>query len=251
MAKRALIATTILLLTGGCAMLEPPRRPPPAGTSVSVEEEDAWRSVAAEDDARAIDALPRIWAMALADARNAGFSRRMTAEGLLLIPGAGLPRAEPAPGPYSCRIVRLGAQSPGVRPWSDGGQGFCFVNADPEHLSLTIEAGPRRMGGYLWEERDNRRLVFLGSQSPRGMPIGGYGDDRMRDVAGLFERIGPFRYRLTLPLPGAQRLTIIELRPADSSEAGGAPERREGKAAGRAAKAVKAAAGGRKAKARA
>jgi hypothetical protein len=122
--------------------------------------------------------------------------------------------AAPAPGPYSCRILRLGPPGPGVRPLSEAGQGFCFVGADRDQLSLTIEAGPRRIGGYLWEEKDNGRLVFLGSQSPRGMKIGGYGDDRMRDVAGLFERIGPFRYRLTLSPRDGGSLTVIELHPA-------------------------------------
>jgi hypothetical protein len=92
------------------------------------------------------------------------------------------------------------------------------------------------MGGYLWEEKDNRRLVFLGAQSPRGMPIGRYGDGRASDVAGLFERIGPFHYRLTLPSGGEHRLTVIEFRPAESPEAGVAAPSRPRKAAGQAAK---------------
>ncbi|HEX4739433.1 MAG TPA: DUF4893 domain-containing protein [Allosphingosinicella sp.] len=213
MARRALIASAILLLTAGCATLEPQPQPP-AETVAAVEEEEPWRKILSDDDAQALDALPRIWADALGAARRDGYARRIAAEEALLAPGAGLPRAAPPPGPYSCRILRLGPPGPGLRPLSEVGRGFCFVGADRDQLSLTIEAGPRRMGGYLWEEKDNGRLVFLGSQSPRGTPIGGYGDDRMRDVAGLFERIGTFRYRLTLPPRDSGRLTIIDMRPA-------------------------------------
>lgn len=215
MIKRPLFAAAFLLLPGGCAMLEPPPRPrPPVETVVAVEEEEPWRRMATDDDQQALDALPQLWADALGDARRGGYARRIAAEEELLGPAAALPRAAPAPGPYVCRILRLGAAGPGIRPLSEGGQGFCFVGADRDQLSLTIEAGPRRMGGYLAEGRDNRRLVFLGSQNPRGMPIGGYGADRMRDVVGLFERIGPFRYRLTLPPRGGDRLTIVEMHPA-------------------------------------
>jgi hypothetical protein len=214
MANKALIAAAILFPLAGCAeLMDRPHLPP--GASVTIEEQDGWHKVAAEEDEAALDALPQIWGDALADARRAGFFRRVAAEGPLLAPDAGLPRAAPAPGAYECRIVRLGARTPGVRPWSDGGQGFCFVGADGDQLSLTVEAGPRRMGGYLWEEPDNRRLVFLGAQSPRGMPLAGYGDDRMRDIAGVVERIGPFRYRLTLPARGGgAMLTVVELRAA-------------------------------------
>ncbi|MEA3002330.1 MAG: hypothetical protein QOH81_1118 [Sphingomonadales bacterium] len=211
MATKGLIMG-ILLLPAGCAMIDGPR--PPTGASVTVEEEEAWRSVAAEEDAAALDALPGIRAEALADARRAGFHRRLAEEGALLAPAAALPRAAPPPGAYLCRVIRLGVRMAGVRPWSESAEGFCFVGAERDQLSLTIEAGPRRIGGYLWEEKDNRRLIFLGTAAARGTPLGGYGDDRARNAAGLFERIGPFRYRLTLPWRGDNRLAIVELSPA-------------------------------------
>jgi uncharacterized protein DUF4893 len=212
MRGKALILVSIAFGLAGCASLSD--EPRPAGASVTAEAAEAWRSVAAEEDADAIDGLPQIWTEALADARRMGFARRVAAEGPLLEPGAGLPRAAPPPGAYLCRMLRLGASGPGVRPWSESGQGFCFVGVERDQLSLTVEAGPRRIGGYLWEEKDSGRLVFLGAMSPRGMPLGGYGDDRMRDAVGLFERIGPFRYRLTLPWRGDNRLAVVELSPA-------------------------------------
>lgn len=213
MARRALIAAAILFLPAGCANLLDPVHPPP-GTSVTVEEAEPWRAAVAEEDAQALDALPQAWTDALADLRRAGFFRRVAAEGPLLTPAAGLPRATPAPGAYLCRMLRLGSTAPGVRPWSESGQGFCFVGADGDQLSLTIETGPRRIGGYLWEEKDSRRLVFLGAAGPRGMPLAAYGQDRDRDAIGLFERVGPFRYRLTLPWRADARLAVVELTPA-------------------------------------
>jgi hypothetical protein len=212
MASKALIATFFLSLMSGCATLSPPQRPP-AGARAAVGEGKTWRNAATDADAQALDALPQLWTEALADARGGGYARRIAAEGALLAPAAALPRAVPAPGPYFCRIVRLGAAGRGIRPLAEGGAGFCYVGDEPDRPSLTIEAGPRRMGGYLWAT-DNRRLVFLGAQSPRGAPIGGYGDNPARDVAGLFDRIGTFRYRLTLPSRDGPRLTVIELRPA-------------------------------------
>jgi hypothetical protein len=110
--------------------------------------------------------------------------------------------------------LRLGARTPDGRPWSESGQGFCFVGVERDQLSLTVEAGPRRIGGYLWEEKESGRLIFLGATGPRGMPIGAYGDDRERNIVGLFERIGPFRYRLALPWRGDSKLAVVELSPA-------------------------------------
>jgi hypothetical protein len=212
MATRKLIMAAFLSLTAGCATLgDAPQR---AGASVTVEEAEPWRNAAADEDAAAIDALPQIWLEALGEARRMGFVRRVAAEGPLLDPVAGLPRAAPSPGAYFCRILRLGARAAGVRPWAEGGQGFCFVGVEHDQLSLTVEAGPRRTGGYLWEEKESGRLIFLGATGPRGMPIGAYGDERERDAVGLFERIGPFRYRLTLPWRGDSKLAVVELSPA-------------------------------------
>jgi hypothetical protein len=212
MRKGGLIAAVILCLTGGCAIdRDAPRR---AGASVIFEEGEAWRDAAAGEDAAAIDALPQLWMAALDDARRAGFARRVAAEGALLAPAAGLARAAPPPGAYLCRLLRLGARAPGTRAWSESGQSFCYVGVERGQLSLTLELGPRRIGGYLWEEKDNGRLIFLGATSARGTPLAGYGDDRARDTIGLFERVGPFRYRLALPWRGDNRLAVVEMVPA-------------------------------------
>jgi hypothetical protein len=42
-----------------------------------------------------------------------------------------------------------------------------------------------------------------------------YGEDPSRNMAGVFERVGPLRYRLVVPKPrGLAKLDVIELVPA-------------------------------------
>src|SRR4051794_39482489 len=117
-----LMITAFLFLTGGCATSQDP--PSRAGATVTVEEEEAWRGAAVEEDAAAIDALPQIWSEALADVRRAGIVRRAAAEGALLAPAIGLPRAAPPPGAYLCRVLRLGARTRATRAWSESSGSF-------------------------------------------------------------------------------------------------------------------------------
>jgi hypothetical protein len=80
-------------------------------------------------------------------------------------------------------------------------------------LSLATEIRGLRLGGYLWELKGGDRLVFLGAAVAAGAKTAAaYGDDPSRDTAGYLERIGEFRYRLTLPEPppGAG-LILVEL----------------------------------------
>ena len=55
---------------------------------------------------------------------------------------------------------------------------------------------------------------------PRSLALGdedqplAYGDNPKRDMAGVFERIGPFRWRLVIPWPqGSSKLDVFELTP--------------------------------------
>jgi hypothetical protein len=86
-----------------------------------------------------------------------------------------------------------------------------------EQLSITKQTGSERSGGYLWEEEtSSRRLIFLGSLAlgTEEAPLG-YGEEPSRDMAGVFEWIAPFRYRLVFRSPlGMSKLDIIELVPA-------------------------------------
>jgi hypothetical protein len=94
---------------------------------------------------------------------------------------------------------------------------FCNVGVNEEQLSITKQTGSERPAGYLWEEQGrSSRLFFLGSLAlgSEDAPLA-YGDDPSRDMAGVFERVAPFRYRLVIPRPrGISKLDVIELVPA-------------------------------------
>ena len=197
----------------GCQALSPPP-PVETGATATLEEPEAWRSVATAPDAASIDALADGWAAARDSLRAARLARRAEAEGPLLDPAAGLPRAAPAPGPYACRLIRLGGAAARSRPWRESGGFFCYVGVEGERLSLTVEGGPERLGGYLWEEKGTARLVFLGAAAAPRRTLPAYGDAPAANAVGALERVGDFRYRLVLPGRGGSRLEVYELEAA-------------------------------------
>lgn len=208
------VFSAVLLIVSATACRNLPANPRPAAASVIVEETEAWRSDATPADVEKIDRLAGLWQGALAEARRAGFARRITVEGPLLDPGAALPRGAPPPGAYQCRAVRIGALAPRGRAFATGRQGFCYVGVEDGQLSLSVEVGVDRAGGYLWEEKEGRRAIFLGaSVRPGSRTITAYGEDPARDLVGTVERVGNFRYRLLVPGYGA-KLAIFELKPA-------------------------------------
>ena len=82
-------------------------------------------------------------------------------------------------------------------------------------LSLTKLTGSQRPVGLIFPDSLNRQ-IFLGTLElgDETMPLS-YGTDRMRDMAGLVERIGDNRWRLVLPAPAYESLLdVIELVPA-------------------------------------
>lgn len=202
---RLACSLAVLAAVAACQKVPPPAS---AAPKVVLEEAEAWRSVASARDSAALDGLSGRWQQALAAGRAANLSRRIAAEGPLLVPEARLARAAPAPGSYRCRYVR-----PGGRKWVSSAQGFCYVGVEAGQLSLATELRGLRLGGYLWELKGGERLVFLGGPVPAGGKTArAYGEDTSLDTAGLFERIGEFRYRLTLPEPSpGTGLTVIEL----------------------------------------
>ncbi len=205
-----LLAAAALGLLAGCETLREQRI-----EAVVEQPEPGWRDILhPADDERILD-LDRAWASALDQARRGGFARRVANEGPLLDPEAALPRAAPAPGSYRCRLIRIRPGSRRIRAFTVRGPYFCHVGADTAMLSLTQQTGSERPGGYLWEESDIR-MIFIGAAA-RGREDGppAYGDIAGRNVVGILERVGQFRYRLVVPDPASgATLEILELIPA-------------------------------------
>ena len=110
------------------------------------------------------------------------------------------------------KVGRQGTRGPAFerfRPF------FCYVEVEGDLLTIVKQTGSERPAGRLWEDDRPERLIFLGSlalgneEQPRA-----YGDDPQRDMAGVLERIAPFRWRLVIPWPrGTSKLDVFELTP--------------------------------------
>lgn len=207
MSRLRLVCCLAALAGTAACQTAPPGASAPAAPRAVVQEAEAWRSVASERDSAAIDGLADRWRQVLAAGRAANLSRRIAGEGDLLAAEKRLARAAPAPGSYRCRYVR-----PGGRRWVSSAQGFCYVGVESGQLSLATELRGLRLGGYLWETKGGERLVFLGGAVPSGArTAAAYGENPTLDTSGLVERIGEFRYRLTVPEAEGPGLTVVEL----------------------------------------
>ena len=196
---------------GGCVASDP--EPARIG-SVEVLDEPEWRTLASSDDVERIDRIEDAWQEALAEARDEGFAAQVEGEAALLDPAAALPRPAPSPGPYRCRMVKLGStgDAPAFRAFKPF---FCYVQPDGELLNIVKQTGSQRPAGWLYPSEMETRLIFLGTLAlgteEEALP---YGDSPERDMAGVVERIAPFHYRLVIPWPRLDsKLDVIELVP--------------------------------------
>ena len=181
---------------------------------------EAWTQIATAADESRLARVGLAWQSALADARrtSAGELRK---EGALLEPRAALPRPAPTPGSYNCRLIKLGKTGAKGVAFERFKPFFCYVEVEDELLTIVKQTGTQRPAGRLWEDDKADRLIFLGSLAlgDEQQPVA-YGEDPKRDMAGVIERIGPFRWRLVIPWPqGGSKLDVFELTPvADQPE---------------------------------
>ncbi len=210
----------LLASLGACATK--PKVPPGVRPSVEVgppPKSDVWKALATDADEDRLQRLGLAWQEALDDAtkNNAGDIRR---EGKLLLPRSALPRPEPTPGSYNCRLIKLGKATPKSKPYETFKPFFCYVEVDENLLTIVKQTGSQRPAGRLWEDDDATRLIFLGSLAlgNEDQPLA-YGDDPKRDMAGVLERIGPFKWRLVIPWPqSTSKLDVFELTPVDFNQ---------------------------------
>lgn len=205
----------LALLASGCATK--PKLPAGARPIVEVEpplKSDAWKKLATPADQSRLARLDAAWQQALTEAGK-NFSAEIRKEGPLLKPHAGLPRPAPTPGSYNCRLIKLGQAAPKTRAYESFKPFFCYVEVEGDLLTIVKQTGSQRPAGRLWEDDTPERLIFLGSLAlgDEDQPLA-YGDDPKRDMAGVFERIEPFRWRLVIPWPqSSSKLDVFELTP--------------------------------------
>lgn len=214
------IGMAISLLLSACATTpapSPDNRPNPSGATVEMLPPDpiptAWQDVITNADKARLARTDEAWTTALAEARKAGFTADIEAEGVLLDPAMALPRPAPPPGPYLCRVVKLGTQGKS-RAFAAYKPFACYIEAEGALLTIVKQSGSQRPAGRLWPDGDTR-LVFLGAMErdqERAPPA--YAADPDRDLAGYVERVAPFRWRLVVPWPQLDsKLDVLELIP--------------------------------------
>ena len=202
------------LAASGCT--QPARQPPrPVVVAAPPTRADVWQAQASAADINRIRRAATGWSSGLAEARAAGFGNEMKTEGKLLNPDASLPRPAPTPGIYNCRMIKLGREKPRAPAYEKFKPFFCHVGVDRNTFTIIKLTGSPRPAGRMWEDDVPNRLVFLGSLGLGNEDeVLNYGDDPKRDMAGIFERIGPFRWRLVIPYPqSGAKLLVFELTP--------------------------------------
>ena len=202
-----IIAATVAV--GGCVPVkEKPRATVSVGEPVKA---DLWQGIASAADQQRLANVSGAWAAGLADARKAGFATALRDDAELVKSNAALARPAPTPGSYRCRLVKLGGK-PAFEKFKPF---FCYVEVDGNLLTIVKQTGSQRPAGRLWEDDNPTRLIFLGSLAlgDEETPLA-YGDNPKRDMAGILERTGPFRWRLVIPWPqDGSKLHAYELTP--------------------------------------
>ena len=208
-----IIAATVAV--GGCVPVkEKPRAIVSVGEPVKA---DLWQGIASAADQQRLANVSGAWAAGLADVRKGGFATALRDDAELVKSNAALARPAPTPGSYRCRLVKLGGK-PAFEKFKPF---FCYVEVDGNLLTIVKQTGSQRPAGRLWEDDNPTRLIFLGSLAlgDEETPLA-YGDNPKRDMAGILERTGPFRWRLVIPWPqDGSKLHAYELTPvADQPE---------------------------------
>ena len=198
------LLVSLFLALSACQSLEPPTH--------IVHGERGWRSIATEADRERLRDWRDAFTEGLVAARAAGHSDAIAAEGALLDPDSAL-GGEPIPnGSYRCRVIKLGAKSPGLLDYVAYPYFNCRIRQEEAVQGFAKLTGSQRQVGLVFPG-DQLRQVFLGTlmlgDEARAMH---YGIDAERDVAGFVERIGPSRWRLVMPRPHFEsKIDVMEL----------------------------------------
>jgi hypothetical protein len=197
---RIILALAVLILSA-CATT-----PGPAITD--------WRAVATASDRERMREWRTAFARAIEQARKAGHGADIAKEGALLDPDAALGPVPIPNGSYKCRVIKLGAKSPGLLDHIAYPAFDCRIGQQGGLQTFNKLTGSQRHTGLIFADSALRQ-AFLGTlvlgDETQAMQ---YGRDRERDVAGWVERVGDHRWRLVLPYPHFEStLDVVELIP--------------------------------------
>jgi hypothetical protein len=206
MRRTSLLALSLALTA--CSVMNP------GGTVIQSPVRD-WRQVATSDDRERLRDWREAFVSALQSARRAGHAAEIAREGALLEPDAALGGGPISNGDYRCRVIKLGARSPGMLDYVGYPAFTCRIGPESGLQSFAKLTGSQRQVGLIFPG-DAMRQVFLGTvvlgDERRAMQ---YGRDEERDVAGFVERIGPNRWRMLMPKPHFEsQIDVLELIPS-------------------------------------
>ena len=173
-----------------------------------------WRAVASERDRERLRDWRSAFTSALAAAHTAGHGGEIAREGVLLRPDAALGGGPIPNGSYRCRVIKVGARSPGLLDYVAYPYFTCRIEQKGAVQSFLKLTGSQRQAGVIFPG-DPLRQVFLGTlvlgDEARAMH---YGQDEQRNVAAFVERIGRARWRMVMPRPHFEsQLDVMELVP--------------------------------------
>ena len=205
---RSVLTALAFVPLAACAAVQAP----PAVIQQPVRD---WRAIATEADRERLREWRASFVQALREARNAGHGDDIVREGALLNPDAALADGPLPNGDYRCRVIKLGAKTPGLLTYIAYPHFNCRIRQERDLQGFAKLTGSQRQVGLIFPN-DAFRRVFLGTlvlgDESRAMQ---YGRDPERDVAGFVERIGPARWRLVMPRPHFESQTdVLELVPA-------------------------------------
>ena len=174
-----------------------------------------WRQIATNHDRERLRDWRGAFVDGLAAARKAGHGAAMAREGALLDPDAALASGPIPSGSYACRVIKLGAKTPGLLDYVSYPAFACHIDEERDLRSFAKLTGSQRPVGLIFPG-DALRQVFLGT-----LVLGDerearqYGQDETRDVAAFIERVGPGRWRMVFPRPAFEsQVDVIELIPS-------------------------------------
>lgn len=193
----------------GCATIR--GRHPSTIVETPVDPGKEWEKRIDPAGAQRLAALPTLWSSARAAARPR-FAAALAKEGALLDPARALRYPALPPGSYRCRAVKIGSAGARQSAYRAFAPSFCFVGDEKDGQSFAKQTGTDRPSGWLYPDGETR-VIFLGAFAVgKGRPPV-YGAVPARDAIGVVERIGHFRWRLTLVPADGSVLTVYDLAP--------------------------------------